>query len=192
MIGTVKNEFTSFIYGGFNKAPLAKITEVIKQQQRVQKADAYIAAVKTAWPNDTIPSDLIDVDVIFRPGAVEQANAKSAGNWPGAGIYVPIHLAIAGYGWEIQGCTHYGITTFVFNNIQRCEELTGGNKDAYALADKVSKAWINFARNGNPNHKGLPQWPEYNSANTATMHFDNSCEVMPQMDKDLFDLVKSK
>ena len=78
---------------------------------------------------------------------------------------------------------------FVFNNIARCEEMTGGTKEAYALADKVSSAWINFARSGNPNHKGLPTWPPFNAANTATMHFDNKCEVKPQLDKDLFDLL---
>jgi para-nitrobenzyl esterase len=78
---------------------------------------------------------------------------------------------------------------FVFDNIQRCEEMTGGGKDAYALAEKVSKAWVSFARTGNPNHKGLPNWPTYTAQNTATMHFDNVCAVMPQLDKDYFDLV---
>jgi para-nitrobenzyl esterase len=79
---------------------------------------------------------------------------------------------------------------FVFNNIGRCEEMTGGNKDAYLLAEKVSQAWVNFARSGNPNHKQLPNWPVYNATNTATMHFNNNCIVKPQMDKELFDLLK--
>lgn len=78
---------------------------------------------------------------------------------------------------------------FVFSNIARCEEMTGGTKEAYALADKMSNAWISFARTGNPNHKGLPNWPAFDAANTATMHFDNACAVKPQMDKELFDLV---
>jgi para-nitrobenzyl esterase len=57
---------------------------------------------------------------------------------------------------------------FVFNNVARCEGMTGGTKEAYELAAKMSDAWINFARSGNPNHKGLPQWPAFNAANTAT------------------------
>ena len=81
---------------------------------------------------------------------------------------------------------------FVFNNIARCEEMTGGTKEAYVLADKMSQAWINFAKTGNPNHKGLPNWPAYNSTNTATMHFNNKCEVKPQLDKELFDLLSNK
>ena len=67
--------------------------------------------------------------------------------------------------------------------------MTGGTKEAYALAAKVSDAWTNFARTGNPNHKGLPQWPGFDSTNRATMHFDNKCEVKPQLDKELFDLL---
>jgi para-nitrobenzyl esterase len=70
--------------------------------------------------------------------------------------------------------------------------MTGGTRDAQALADKVSLAWINFAKTGNPNHKGLPNWPAYNVSATPTMHFDNVSSVKPQQDKMLFDLVASQ
>jgi para-nitrobenzyl esterase len=80
---------------------------------------------------------------------------------------------------------------FVFNNIARCEEMTGGGKDAYALADKMSQAWINFARTGNPNHKGLPEWPAYTEANGATMFFDNQCLIRNSPDKELLAVVSS-
>lgn len=188
LIGTVKNEFMPSLFTGISNASAEKINEVIKQQ-RGDKADAFIAAVKKAYPNDTKPSDLIDVDVTFRPGAVVQANEKSA---LAAGAPVYMYL----FTWQspvMDGkykAVHCMELAFVFNNIHRCEEMTGGTKEAYALADKVSKAWINFARSGNPNHKGLPTWPAYNANNTATMHLDNKCEVMPQMDKELFELVK--
>jgi para-nitrobenzyl esterase len=81
---------------------------------------------------------------------------------------------------------------FVFNNIARCEEMTGGTKEAYLLSDKMSSAWINFARNGNPNHSGLPNWTAYNAQNTSTMFFDNECVVKPQQDKELMELVTNK
>lgn len=68
--------------------------------------------------------------------------------------------------------------------------MTGGNKDAYVLAEKTSAAWISFARSGNPSHKGLPNWPAYNASNTATMHFDNKCAVKPQLDKEFLELSK--
>ena len=187
MIGTVKNEFMASLFSGMSNAPLDKITGYIKNQQK-DKADAYIAAVKKAYPDDTKPSDLIDVDVMFRPGAVNQANEKSALS-SGAPVYMYL------FTWQspvLDGkykAVHCMELAFAFNNIHRCEEMTGGTKEAYALADKVSSAWINFAKNGNPNHKGLPNWTAYNASNTATMHFDNNCVVKQQMDKELFDLV---
>ncbi|MGS0525163.1 carboxylesterase family protein [Zobellia nedashkovskayae] len=55
----------------------------------------------------------------------------------------------------------------------------------------MSQAWINFAKTGNPNHSGLPEWPSYNSANTATMHFDSISVVKPQLDKELFAIIKN-
>lgn len=190
LIGTVKNEFMPSMGAGLSNAPMDKITEFIKKQ-RGDKADAYIAAVKKAYPNDTKPSDLMDVDVLFRPGAVSQANEKSA-----IGGGAPVYMYL--FTWQspvIDGkykAVHCMELPFVFNNIKRCEEMTGGNKEAYVLADKVSKAWINFARSGNPNHKGLPTWAAYNATNTSNMHFDNECAVKPQMDKALFDLVNAQ
>lgn len=185
LIGTVKNEFTPFYAAAMSNASIEQVTDYIKKQQK-DKADAYIAAVKKAYPADTKPSDLISVDVTFRPGAVAQANQKAALK------AAPVYMYL--FTWQspiMDGkykAVHCMELPFVFNNIARCEEMTGGTKEAYILADKMSKAWIQFARTGNPNHKGLPTWPAYNADNTATMHFNNKCEVKPQMDKELFAL----
>ncbi|HYK46446.1 MAG TPA: carboxylesterase family protein, partial [Parafilimonas sp.] len=189
LIGTVKNEFMPSLFTNMSNATSDEVNAYIKKQY-ADRADAYVAAVKKAYPNDTRPTDLIDVDVRFRPGAVSQANEKSALN--AAPVYVYL------FTWQspvLDGkykAIHCMELPFVFNNIQLCEEMTGGTKEAYALADKVSKAWISFARTGNPNHKGLPNWPAYNATNTATMHFDNQCTVEPQLDKELFDIVSQK
>ena len=189
LIGTVKNEFMPSLFAGMSKANLEQVKGFIKSQQK-DKADAYMAAVKKAYPNDTLATDLMDVDVVFRPGAVQQAKDKSALN------AAPVYMYL--FTWQspvMDGkfkAVHCMELPFVFNNIARCEEMTGGRKDAYVLADKVSNAWISFAKTGNPGHKGLPNWPAFNSANTSTMHFNNKCEVKPQMDKELFDLVSTQ
>ena len=186
LIGTVKNEFMPSLFTGMSNAPLDKVMATIKSQQG-DKTDAYIAAVKKAYPADTKPSDLMDVDVMFRPGAVSQAKEKAALN------AAPVFMYL--FTWQspiMDGkykAVHCMEIPFAFSNIARCEEMTGGAKDAYVLADKVSNAWISFARNGNPSHKGLPSWPAFNATNTATMHFDNTCVVQPQMDKELFTLL---
>lgn len=186
LIGTVKNEFGT-MFMGLGNATAEEVQAIIKQRHG-DKAEAYIKAIKKAYPNDTKPTDLIDVDTRFRPGAVVQANLKSA-IAGGASVYMYL------FDWQspvMDGkykAMHCMELPFVFNNIARCANMAGGTKEAYELADKVSQAWINFARTGNPNHSGLPNWQAYNATNTATMHFDNTCAVKPQMDKELFDLV---
>jgi para-nitrobenzyl esterase len=188
LIGTVKNEFAVFAGMSLSKATPEQVTEAIKKRHGVN-ADAYVAAVKKAYPADTKPTDLLDVDAQFRPGAVVQANRKAA--VPGG---APVFMYL--FTWQspvMDGrfkAVHCMELPFVFNNVARCEEMTGGTKEAYALADRMSQSWINFARSGNPGHKNLPTWPAYTPANTATLHFDNTCVVKPQLDKDLFDLLK--
>lgn len=187
LIGTVKNEFSPFANMRFVGASDETIMQHIKQTYK-DKTDAYIAAVKKAYPADTKAKDLIDVDMMFRPGAVVQANDKSSIP-DGAPVYMYL------FTWQspvFDGkykSLHCMELPFVFDNIALANQMTGGGKEAHVLADKVSRAWINFAKSGNPNHAGLPNWPRYDSKNTATMHLDKVCKVQPQLDKDLFKFV---
>ena len=67
---------------------------------------------------------------------------------------------------------------FVFDNVDLDEAMTGTGHERYSLADKMSNAWVAFARSGNPNHKGLPDWPAFNNTQRATMIFNNECKVL--------------
>ena len=55
--------------------------------------------------------------------------------------------------------------------------------EAYALADKVSAAWVAFARTGNPNTPSLPKWPAYSAASRDTMLFNNASRVEQDPDR---------
>jgi para-nitrobenzyl esterase len=66
---------------------------------------------------------------------------------------------------------------FAFDNVKAATRLTGGGPDAMALADKVSDAWIAFARTGNPDTPRLPHWPAFNAADRPTMVIDNQSRV---------------
>jgi para-nitrobenzyl esterase len=185
LIGSTKNEFmASLRTPSLRKANAAEVKEYI-QKQWGDKADAYMAAVKKAYPNDTKPNDLCDIDGFFRPGTVAQANARATA---GAPVYVYL------FTWQspvVDGAykaLHCMEIPFAMNNIARCEQMTGGGKEAYALADKMSQAWINFARTGDPNHKGLPVWPKYTADGGATMMFDNVSTVRNHPDKEILEL----
>jgi para-nitrobenzyl esterase len=60
--------------------------------------------------------------------------------------------------------------------------MTGGGPEARALAARISSTWVQFARTGNPNHSGLPQWPAFDPVKRPTMIFDNTCAVKDDPD----------
>lgn len=74
---------------------------------------------------------------------------------------------------------------FVFYNVNRCATVTGGTEGAHRLAARVSDAWVNFARSGDPNHRGLPKWPAFTADKAPVMIFDNRCEVRTDPDREL-------
>jgi para-nitrobenzyl esterase len=67
---------------------------------------------------------------------------------------------------------------FVFDNVDKAPEWVGTGPDLQPLADRVSSAWVAFARSGNPNHSGLPHWPAYDINTRATMIVDRECRVV--------------
>ncbi len=67
---------------------------------------------------------------------------------------------------------------FVFDNTEISSRLTGGGPRAAALADKMSDAWIAFARSGNPNTSKLPTWTPYDAAHRATMVFNDESKIV--------------
>lgn len=185
LIGTVKNEFMPFMNGALTFASEKEIMDRIKSQHG-DRADEYLKAVRAAYPETTLPSDLIDVDMMFRTGAVYQANQKSA--LPGG---APVYMYL--FTWQspvMDGkykAIHCVEVPFAFNTIDRARNMTGATPEAYELADKVSQAWINFARFGNPNQTYLPKWEAYTGQKGATMMLDNKCEVRYHPDQKLLE-----
>jgi para-nitrobenzyl esterase len=67
---------------------------------------------------------------------------------------------------------------FVFENVDLATAMTGSGQSRYALEDKISNAWVAFARTGNPNHKGIPEWPAFTTKQRATMILNDECRVV--------------
>ena len=54
----------------------------------------------------------------------------------------------------------------------------------------MSSAWLNFAKTGNPNVKGvLPEWKPYTAQNGNTMYFDNECRIVNNHDRELMNFI---
>ena len=110
-------------------------------------------------------------------------NAKAEQN--GAPVYAYV------FTWEtpIMGgyamAYHCSELPFVFNNIALSEKATGGGEKAQALADRMSQAWIDFARTGNPG------WEAYTLEKGATMLFDDEPILTYRHDDTLMHLLTS-
>lgn len=94
----------------------------------------------------------------------------------------PVYLYYFTWETPVQGgrlkSPHTMEIPFAFDNVKISARMTGGGADAMALADKVSDAWIAFARTGDPNTPKLPHWPAYDAKDRATMVINNVSKVV--------------
>lgn len=181
MIGTTHNEASASI----NNAALENLDETGLQKRLTTKygakGDIVYQALRKAHPS-VKPVEILSFISAQNPMAYLQASRKAAQNSAPAFLYM--------FAWHtplLDGrprSFHCSEIPFAFANTDRCENYTGASKEARKLGEKVAKAWINFARYGNPNHKGLPEWPAFNDSNGAMMVFNNKCEVKHDPDGD--------
>ncbi|MEW5981665.1 MAG: carboxylesterase/lipase family protein [Acidobacteriota bacterium] len=74
---------------------------------------------------------------------------------------------------------HHGLDVpLVFDNAPLAPHLVGTGPGAQRVADQMSAACIAFARTGNPNTKGIPEWPAFDLTRRATMVFDQVSKVV--------------
>jgi len=75
------------------------------------------------------------------------------------------------------GATHSLEIPFVFGTNKNFS-WTGKGKKADNLSEKIMQSWIAFARTGNPNHKGIPEWSPYEVENRATMFMGKEFKIV--------------
>ncbi len=84
------------------------------------------------------------------------------------------------------GAFHSSEIEYVFGNLFFRPAAPWKDED-YKLSELVQSYWINFARTGNPNGAGVPEWPAYNAAdNWPVMHLDATPEVRPDTTRDRY------
>ena len=177
MIGSNKDEMTLFLGhmlwvtdATFDNLPDA-LTPYLGD-----RAAEIVAVYRTAQPKlrpDEIAIAIVSDQGVRAPSLL-MADRKLAQEAAPVFVYL--------FGWEtpvlggrLRSC-HTLEIPFVFSNLELAE-LTGDDPARLPLGEAMSRAWIAFARNGNPGHAGLPVWPAYTAGMRTTMIFDTVCHL---------------
>jgi para-nitrobenzyl esterase len=186
MMGSTLNELMRTVYAEKNLT-LEQAKERLAKEYG-DKTNEYIALFAKAYPDYT-PQDLLSIDQVFRPFTIRTADARAV---PGN---APLFLYFLAWKSPVdsasKGSFHGLDIPLAFNNVDLRADWTGNSEDAWKLADKMSSAWLNFVKTGNPNVEGvLPMWEAYSAENGATMYFDNECRIVNNHDRELMHFIK--
>jgi carboxylesterase type B len=111
-------------------------------------------------------------DLMFRMPSIRLAEAAHTHN-PRTYMFC--------FGWEGRmGAVHGLDVPFMFDTLDRDPEvlrLLGGEDAPQSLATVMHGAWAAFVKHGTPGYAGLPEWPSYDLARRATMHFDVNSRI---------------
>jgi para-nitrobenzyl esterase len=75
------------------------------------------------------------------------------------------------------GAAHAAEIPFKFNHPGDSLSSDTNPEKAQAVRN-MSRAWASFARNSNPSHDEIPEWPAYTLQERATMFLDAECRVV--------------
>ncbi len=181
IVGTNFHEFVN----GVDNPEVTQMTEADLRQRVLaawgDRTDALIAAYRTEYPGAS-PFDVYASIAVapVRQAAFTQAARKAAAGGAPAYEYL--------YAWRTPmlddrpGVFHSSEVSFVMDNAALCDQYSGHTPEAFALAKKMSGAWVSFARTGNPNHSALPPWPAFTPEGCETMVFNNACAVRKNLE----------
>lgn len=142
---------------------------------------AYIERLRTANPDldDRGIYERIWVDM-FRRASIDNAEAASTAG-PGGWLY-RFDLPSTAMGGAL-GATHASEIAFTFNSFASEDPNPalafhdGSEPVVQDLARRWSDTVLAFARSGDPNGGGLPEWPRYTSAGQASLVLDAESRI---------------
>jgi len=154
-----------------------KVNALVKS---AEAAERLIRDFRAANPAASPLDIYIDIasDLTLRYGAIVKAERKAALRAAPTYMYL--------FTWETPAfggkykSPHGAELPFVFDTLNKAPGLVGTVPDerCQELAERTSRAWIAFARSGNPNHSGLPEWRSYSVVDRATMVLNHRCDLV--------------
>ena len=174
MVGTNKDEAALFMAGDVRRRRLEEheLEERLTAMFSRSKSDwrEVLAAYRKSRPGDSPWDLLVGINSEARRLAANAlADRRVAAD--SAPTYMYLFTWESDYLGGLFKASHAMEIPFAFDNADDAP-MTGERADKHELAALMSGTWATFARNGNPNGPGLPQWPAFDSQKRGTMVFD--------------------
>ena len=80
------------------------------------------------------------------------------------------------------GAFHSGEIVYAYDNLHTLDRPW--EPIDHKIADIMSDYWVNFAKTGNPNGKGLPKWKAFRPGKASTLIIDTTIRTRPLPDKE--------
>ena len=77
-----------------------------------------------------------------------------------------------------RGSPHGQDVAYVFQHLNNSRGQTISKSDQ-DISEAMSTYWTNFAKHGNPNGEGVPEWPAFSDANPVVMYFAQTPHTGP-------------
>jgi len=150
------------------------------------KKSDIVSEFKAAFPRKKV-QDALFFAAASRPTVKNLLNRKLENT------KAPVYNYVYAWEYPINGGTtsfHCSELAFCFHalSVPQIKTATGGGPVALALQDKVSQAWINFAKTGNPSQPGL-EWKPYTKEDPQAMVFDTVSQSVSLRDDKLVSLL---
>mgnify|MGYP000004843238 FL=1 len=181
MIGTVYGEFTTFAPAAYDKNKLTaeEILEILKKVYG-DNAEKVLDAFKEAYPEKN-GVDVLAIDRAMREPTVKLAKLFAKG---GGKAYL-YNFALEFPFQNGKPAWHCSDIPYFFGNSDLVE-ICGIPDVSDKLESEIFGALLAFAKNGTPDHEGLPHWPETEAEDADTMVFDKKTEVKHNYDDKVF------
>jgi para-nitrobenzyl esterase len=146
---------------------------VVAQFMGDKKPDEVVRQYRAMYPAYSASDVFFAATTAFRSWRGQVIEAERRAAQPEAAPHTWVYeldwrTPIDGGKW---GAPHTLDIPLTLDNVAVADGMTGNGPEAVQLASLMSDTWIAFARTGNPNHKGLPEWRPFDLSKRPTMSF---------------------
>ncbi len=181
IIGNTHDETRNLIGGAHPEAftlSWEQLPQELLRQMRVDIApEVVVAEYRRLYPQASPSEVFFSATTASRSwrAAIVEAELRAQQGSPAYAYQLDWKSPRDGGKW---GAPHGLDIPLVFDNIDKEGSITGTGAGAQRMAEKMSVAFLAFARTGDPNNRALPRWEPYQLPRRQTMVLDEAARLV--------------